>query len=93
MRSNSELELLKFLDNLPKIPSMAPMPFVTKENPFIEIPKVINECAKAVGIKPQFETDGRIHVNNYVRLLDVLQIEHYKPVVFTLKENKSKEPI
>lgn len=88
MNSNNQLELLKFLENFPVVPEVAPMPLVTKKDPFIKIPKIIDEYAKAVDIKPHLEKNGKIHIDNYLVLLYRLRIKHYGLILLTEVENK-----
>jgi len=76
MRPEQELELLELISSLPSMDS-APLPPVTVEDPFLFIPVAVDEYLKALGYSPELQNDGRMHVKDYVDMIDNLGIPRH----------------
>jgi len=87
MTLEQELKLLEMLEGLPNAPTIAPMPLVRLEDPYFFLPQSIREYLELLSIVPQLEKDGRIHADNYLKLLNDLHIPHSGKMICTTREN------
>ena len=86
MDLEQELKLLEMLESIPNPPEIAPMPTVRKEDPFFLLPASIREYLDKINVRPNLEEDGRIHIDNYMKLLAELHIPHLKSAIHTTLE-------
>ena len=90
MTPEQELELLELISSLPSMDS-APLPPVTVEDPFLFIPAAVEEYLKALGYTPELQKDGRMHVKDYVEMIDNLGItRHSASTIFKTVSSKSE---
>ena len=96
MKPAQELELLEMINSLPTMYA-APLPFVTIEDPFLKVPQAIEDSlkslkydySKALGYEPDLDANGRMHVKDYVEMVDNLGIKRESPATIfkTIRSN------
>ena len=62
MKLDDELELLKMIDCIPSIPEGL---VIFVENGFVELPLILNEYFKQLGVAPKLESNGKMLLNDF----------------------------
>ncbi|TAI48464.1 hypothetical protein [Flagellimonas allohymeniacidonis] len=93
MDDEQKLELMKSLADMPQRPGFLPTPTVYADDPYVEVPIQIKEYVEATGGTIGLEEDGRIHIGNYLKLLQDYSLTHLMISLPTIIRTYSEDDI
>lgn len=83
MDIEKEIQLLEILESVPMPPDPSPIP--TARDGFVEVPYLLTEYFKKIGVKLNLEANGKMKIEDYTALIEEYNIPTYGMKIVTFK--------